>query len=156
MNFCEVLLNMINYGYQGVDTASYRLLRFGEKLVQIWCSEDLEPGHNKSLVQWIQDRGLCMAQVQELFLRVYTIFHRANIKCYEYFTYTRLRFVCSRSGGNPTQYSRYKEKIMVPARYQICSRNQNLKSRFPRLIFHSLFALQPRQLALLNVTESIP
>ena len=55
------LLNMINYGYQGVDTASYRLLRFGEKLVQIWCSEDMEPGHNKSLVQWIQDRGLCMA-----------------------------------------------------------------------------------------------
>ena len=61
MNFCEVLLNMINYGYHGVDTASYRLLRFGEKLVQIWCSEDMEPGHNKSLVQWIQDRGLCMA-----------------------------------------------------------------------------------------------
>ena len=60
---------MINYGYQGVDTASYRLLRFGEKLVQIWCSEDLEPGQNQSLVQWIQDRGLCTAEVEEVFVK---------------------------------------------------------------------------------------
>ena len=24
----------------------------------------LEPGHNQSLVQWIQDRGLCTAEVE--------------------------------------------------------------------------------------------
>ena len=35
---------MINYSYQGVDTAFYCVLRFGEKLVQIWCSEDLKFG----------------------------------------------------------------------------------------------------------------
>ena len=50
MNFCEVLLNMKNYDYQELHTASYCLLRFGEELVQIWCGEDLEPagGHRRS------------------------------------------------------------------------------------------------------------
>ena len=61
-----VLWSLKNYELQWVGGASCCLLRFGEELVQIWCrSGVLEHGHNQSLVQWIQDRGLYTAETFE-------------------------------------------------------------------------------------------